>query len=264
MLTPGRKFSAGTGYRYGFNGKELDIEDPIQYDYGFRILDPRLGRFKSVDPLTKKYSWYTPFQFAGNTPIAAADLDGKEPDIKFESGYSSLMIGNEGIDKNVYNQAFDRMSGSGGIAVGMANALGLGEIYTLYKLFTNKKSLAPKQGSPSNNPRTPSTDTKISKSDAIEIEVKSTGETRSGDIRVNAQQGIKRLDITTKRVKEYVPEPRNPGTGERQINFKKEGLPEGSEIVPGSKGLKRTPTLTEQQIIKDNTPLPKTNSNGNK
>jgi hypothetical protein len=31
-----------------------------------------------VDPLTKDYPWYTPYQFAGNTPIAAVDLDGAE------------------------------------------------------------------------------------------------------------------------------------------------------------------------------------------
>jgi hypothetical protein len=43
-----------------------------------RIYDSRLGRFLSVDPLTKSYPWYTPYQFAGNTPIWAIDLDGLE------------------------------------------------------------------------------------------------------------------------------------------------------------------------------------------
>jgi hypothetical protein len=33
----------------------------------------------SVDPLSKQYPWYTPYQFAGNTPIQAIDIDGKEP-----------------------------------------------------------------------------------------------------------------------------------------------------------------------------------------
>ena len=67
MLMPGRSFSSG-GYRFGFNGKENDNEvkgDGNQQDYGFRIYDPRLGKFLSVDPLTKKYPWYTPYQFAG-------------------------------------------------------------------------------------------------------------------------------------------------------------------------------------------------------
>ena len=44
-----------------------------------RIYDTRLGRFLSVDPLTRKYPWYTPYQFAGNMPIWAIDIDGGEP-----------------------------------------------------------------------------------------------------------------------------------------------------------------------------------------
>lgn len=38
-----------------------------------------MGRFLSVDPLTQEYPWYTPYQFAGNMPIGAIDLDGLEP-----------------------------------------------------------------------------------------------------------------------------------------------------------------------------------------
>ena len=68
-------------YRYGFNGKENDNEvkgSGNQQNYGMRIYDPRLGRFLSVDPLTKSYPWYTTYQFAGNKPIWAIDLDGLE------------------------------------------------------------------------------------------------------------------------------------------------------------------------------------------
>ena len=43
-----------------------------------RIYDSRVGRFLSLDPLTKSYPWYTPYQFAGNKPIWAKDLDGLE------------------------------------------------------------------------------------------------------------------------------------------------------------------------------------------
>jgi RHS repeat-associated protein len=81
MLMPGRSYSGTGAYRYGFNGKEKDPEVKgmgAQYDYGFRIYDPRLGRFLSVDPLTQSYPWYTPYQFAGNMPIWAIDLDGLE------------------------------------------------------------------------------------------------------------------------------------------------------------------------------------------
>ena len=77
---PGRTFNSTT-YRYGFNGKENDNEvkgNGNSQDYGFRIYDPRLGRFLSVDPLFKEYPWYTPYQFAGNKPIWAIDRDGLE------------------------------------------------------------------------------------------------------------------------------------------------------------------------------------------
>src|SRR5690606_1312580 len=68
-------------YRYGFNGKEKDDEvsgNGNIYDYGFRIYNPRLGKFLSVDPLSSKFPYYGPFQFAGNKPIVAIDLDGLE------------------------------------------------------------------------------------------------------------------------------------------------------------------------------------------
>ncbi|ANE51382.1 RHS repeat domain-containing protein [Flavisolibacter tropicus] len=79
MGLPDRKW--GNSYRYGFNGKEHDPEvkgSGAQYDYGFRVYDPRLGKFLSIDPLTKNYPFYTPYQFAGNKPIMAIDLDGLE------------------------------------------------------------------------------------------------------------------------------------------------------------------------------------------
>jgi RHS repeat-associated protein len=81
MMMPGRTYSAQTGYRYGFNGKENDNEvkgEGNQQDYGMRIYDPRLGRFLSVDPIASSYPQLTPYQFASNSPIWGVDLDGLE------------------------------------------------------------------------------------------------------------------------------------------------------------------------------------------
>jgi RHS repeat-associated protein len=75
----GRKYNQGT-YRYGFNGKEEDSEWGSQMiqDYGFRIYNPTIGKFLSVDPLTASYPMLTPYQFASNNPIVNIDLDGLE------------------------------------------------------------------------------------------------------------------------------------------------------------------------------------------
>ena len=85
-------------YRFGFNGKEKDSDgewgSSAHYDYGFRIYDPSIARFLSVDPLTREYPFYTPYQFAGNKPIWAIDLDGLEELIStdaFTKYYSNLL-----------------------------------------------------------------------------------------------------------------------------------------------------------------------------
>ena len=94
-------------YRYGFNGKETDNETGLQ-DYGFRIYNPSYGKFLSVDPLHREYPFYTPYQFAGNMPICAADLDGLEPDFKHirlpKRSYLERHLANDGnISKNMSN-----------------------------------------------------------------------------------------------------------------------------------------------------------------
>jgi RHS repeat-associated protein len=69
-------------YKFGFNGKMNDNDVKggygLQQDYGMRIYDGRVGRFLSVDPLTKGYPELTPYQFASNRPIDGIDLDGEE------------------------------------------------------------------------------------------------------------------------------------------------------------------------------------------
>jgi RHS repeat-associated protein len=69
------------GYEFGFNGQEKLGElygEGNAYSFEYRIHDPRIGRFMSVDPLTKSYPHYTPYSFAGNKVIQAIDIEGKE------------------------------------------------------------------------------------------------------------------------------------------------------------------------------------------
>ncbi len=77
-------------YRFGFNGQEKVNEWAgigNFMDYTERGQDTRTGRFLSVDALSDKFPWYSPYQFAGNTPIQAIDLDGAEPFMGISRAY---------------------------------------------------------------------------------------------------------------------------------------------------------------------------------
>jgi RHS repeat-associated protein len=78
---PGRSFNTGS-YKYTFNGKESDPETVGTgggtQDYGFRIYNPSLGKFLSIDPLIRSFPELTPYQYASNNPIQNIDFDGLE------------------------------------------------------------------------------------------------------------------------------------------------------------------------------------------
>lgn len=82
MVMEGRKYyDPNYDYRYGFNGKEDDKDfgdKQLIQDYGFRLYNPAIAKFLSVDPLAPDYPELTVYQFASNTPIWAIDLDGLE------------------------------------------------------------------------------------------------------------------------------------------------------------------------------------------
>lgn len=80
MQMPGRTYNSDS-YRYGFNGQEKDDEikgagNSVSFKY--RVHDPRLGRFLSVDPLSRSYPWNSTYAFAENDVIRSIDLEGLE------------------------------------------------------------------------------------------------------------------------------------------------------------------------------------------
>ena len=78
MTMPGRQYNGGD-YRYGFQSQETDPEmlgGAVAFKY--RVHDVRIGRFLSVDPLSKNYAWNSPYAFAENNVIAYVDLEGLE------------------------------------------------------------------------------------------------------------------------------------------------------------------------------------------
>src|SRR5690606_35641822 len=81
MEMPGRNGSAAD-YRYSFQGQEKDDEikgDGNSLNYKYRMHDPRIGRFFAVDPLARKYPYWSPYAFSGNRVIDARELEGLEP-----------------------------------------------------------------------------------------------------------------------------------------------------------------------------------------
>jgi len=126
-----------SAYRYGFNGKELDgggeWGGQNNYDYGFRIYNPSIAKFLSVDPLAANYPYFTPYQFAGNKPVMFIDLDGAEFQIptfeKFKYGNNAAM----NVVTVVDNVAINAVNGS----ITLVNS----GIYTIHKVFTDPTSI---------------------------------------------------------------------------------------------------------------------------
>jgi len=78
MPLPGRHANLGS-YRYGFQNQETDPEmlgGTVAFTY--RVHDPRIGRFLSIDPLAPNYPWNSPFAFSENRVIDGVELEGLE------------------------------------------------------------------------------------------------------------------------------------------------------------------------------------------
>ncbi len=155
-LLPGRGVDQAE-YKYGFNSKENDNEvygDANFQDYGMRMYDTRVGRFVSVDPITKSYPMLTPYQFASNTPIWAIDLDGLEAFVvtagtgrndENTDGHSIILVAqyeqvgtfNDGSPKFV-RTGFKAFSNLGGY-LGDAELVGNGNNTIGYKFVSDEK-----------------------------------------------------------------------------------------------------------------------------
>lgn len=79
----GGRTESSTGYRYGFNGKEKDSPGMggggNTLDYGFRIYNPLIAKFLSVDPLAEQFPDQSPYSAMFNNPIFWTDPTGMAP-----------------------------------------------------------------------------------------------------------------------------------------------------------------------------------------
>ena len=84
----GRTIS-GDSYRYGYQGSEKDDESKgggNSYVTHYRMLDPRLGRWLSLDPVFQP--WQSPYSSMDNNPIRYNDVFGNVVD-PTSSGYEA-------------------------------------------------------------------------------------------------------------------------------------------------------------------------------
>ena len=78
-MNVGGRFSSVNLYRYGFNGMEKDDEvsgSGNSYTTFYRLNDPRIGRWRSVDPKADLMPWASTYVSMGNNPILATDPKG--------------------------------------------------------------------------------------------------------------------------------------------------------------------------------------------
>ena len=93
MLMPGRN---GGEYRYGYQGSEKDNEvkgKGNSYTTFFRGLDPRLGRWLSIDPLASSMPWQSPYCSMDNNPIMYNDILGDSTDYGITNAGRIYQIG---------------------------------------------------------------------------------------------------------------------------------------------------------------------------
>lgn len=108
MQMPNRKSNEGA-YRYAFNGMETDMEvsgGGNSYTTQFRQYDPRLGRWKSLDPLAGKYPSMSPFTAFNNNPIFFVDPLGLEGTTKDDPGKNDDIKKGKRIGRRAANKKF--------------------------------------------------------------------------------------------------------------------------------------------------------------
>ncbi|MBS1738197.1 MAG: hypothetical protein JSS98_16565, partial [Bacteroidetes bacterium] len=116
---------------FKFNGKEEQRQEFSDgsglelLDFGARMYDNQIGRWFTVDPLTHKFPWQSPYVAFDNNPINKIDPDGRAampPDEFDQNGKKISNLGGDKIDfyhqKNGDTKIVDRASGASNIITG--------------------------------------------------------------------------------------------------------------------------------------------------
>ena len=96
------------GYRYGYQGSEKDNEfkgEGNSYTTEFRQLDPRLGRWLSIDQLSDQFPSISPYNYCNNRPVNYIDSDGQAPVPPKNVHYYNMVKQSDGTYKPVYSHS---------------------------------------------------------------------------------------------------------------------------------------------------------------
>lgn len=120
------------GYRYGFNGMERDDEikgSGNSYTTEFRLLDPRLGRWPSTDPVT--HAQFSPYSTFDNNPIYWIDPAGANAGDYYSKDGTHL--GNDDIDDDKVYSAESVSKDANGVVTGATGQADLGITHTEFR-----------------------------------------------------------------------------------------------------------------------------------
>jgi len=128
--------------RFGFNGQEKTDEISgvgNSYDFEFRMYNPRLGKFLSIDPLFRKYPGNSPYAFAENRVIEGIDLEGLE----FYSVH--IRENSDGSRTKLYLINYTNIKNAGDLNVETINGVGprgdVGVTYVIHKFNSDGKEI---------------------------------------------------------------------------------------------------------------------------
>lgn len=112
---------SNSGYRFKFNGMEADDEikgSGNSYDFGARMLDSRVGRWLTIDPMAKKQPDQSTYKAMLNNPLVWTDPTG-------QTEYETIVIKNKSTGKTtkVYKSISNKVMTNGKVFASHPGAL---------------------------------------------------------------------------------------------------------------------------------------------
>jgi RHS repeat-associated protein len=104
-----------------FTGQELDDDLELNwYQFVFRSMDPQIGRFLQVDPLSDKYPYNSTYAYAENRVINSIDVEGLEAKLAI-AGNSTDNVNYHPGDAPTFNDRAQRLEKIAGYTALQAN-----------------------------------------------------------------------------------------------------------------------------------------------